>query len=39
VFLFYLSYTKYCALYMLAIICLSVCLCADYLEFNGFEYN
>jgi len=23
---------------MLAIVCLSVCLCAVYLEFNGFEY-
>jgi len=24
---------------MLAIVCLSVCLCAVYLELNGFEYN
>ena len=24
--------------YMLAIVCLNVCLCAAYLECNGFEY-
>jgi len=27
------SYTKYCVGH-----CLFVCLCAVYLEFNGFEY-